>query len=141
MIETQSGLPSPFLSSLPLPGKLWMAISAIRWPMRISCTAFCAARCSPDRSTWLASCIPKNWRVAGQAILLLGMFVELRPAAWFSSASARVRDPMKASDAYPFLARESDRGAVVELPSKWRAVSRLHVHRSTRMQAQVTFGR
>ena len=51
------------------------------------------------------------------ALVALLMFSEYRPLDWYSAQSVSVPDPLSLSDAYQFLATESDRGAVIELPA------------------------
>ena len=55
------------------------------------------------------------------AVLLMLVWVELRPATWYASQSHYIYEPMVMSDAYPFLSSESDRGGLVELPSRTEA--------------------
>ena len=118
-VEWRLGDPSRLLTSLPLPGKLWLAVSAIRWPMRIFMyTILCFALLAGLGTTWLMEKISEAPRRFAQVALLSLMYLELRPSGWFAQQSAAVVDPMRMSDAYPFLAGETDRGGVVELPSR-----------------------
>ena len=50
-------------------------------------------------------------------LIALLLFCEYRPVNWYSARSVSIPDPLELSDAYPFLATESDRGAIVELPA------------------------
>ena len=50
-------------------------------------------------------------------LILLLLLVELRPQPWLAGDSIRILEPLQMSDAYPMLAGETDRGAVVEWPS------------------------
>jgi hypothetical protein len=118
-VEWRAGDESRLLNSLPLPGKLWLSFSAIRWPERIFMySIICGSVIAGVGVTQLVERIrPSRLRLAEAALISL-MFLELRPSAWFSRHSAAIVDPIRMSDAYPFLSSESDSGGVVELPSK-----------------------
>ena len=56
-------------------------------------------------------------RSAACALLAVILFFEYRPLGRYAANSATVPEPLALSDAYPFLAAETDRGAVVEMPA------------------------
>jgi hypothetical protein len=58
------------------------------------------------------------WRVPVSMLIIIMLFFELRPSAWFAGKSLSIGNPGQISDAYSFLRTEKDRGGVVELPSK-----------------------
>ena len=118
-VEISPDVVSHWLTALPLPGKLWTAFSAIRWPMRIFMySALCVSILAGIGLTSLQSRFSPRRSPAVAVLCLALLFAELRPESWFSRDSIRIADPMKMSDAYSFLASESDRGGVVELPSR-----------------------
>jgi hypothetical protein len=118
-VELRGGVPSPLLTSLPLPGKLWLAISAIRWPMRIFMySVLCLSLLAGLGATSLMKKFSGGQRIILQALLALSLILEARPSQWLATRSTVAIDPMRMSDAYPFLAAESDTGGVVELPSR-----------------------
>jgi hypothetical protein len=102
---------------LPNPGKVWLSFSAIRWPMRIFLYSalFVSVMAGIGLSRIRLSSQRSRVALAGAVFLLA--FIELMPAAWYSQRSLYVKDPIDMSDAYPFLASESDKGGVVELPA------------------------
>lgn len=118
-VEIHSRVPSPWLTALPLPGKLWIAFSAVRWPMRIFMySVLCIALVAGLGATKLLDRLSSKQYPIVASIIVVLMFVELRPASWFASSSVRIVDPIRMSSAYAFLARERDRGGIVELPSR-----------------------
>ena len=118
-IEWRVDEPVRSLTSFPLPGKIWLAFTAIRWPMRIFMyTALCLSLLAGLGATRLLAILPARWTGPSTLALLALVALELRPAESFSRMSATTVDPIGMSDAYPFLARETDRGGVVEVPSK-----------------------
>jgi hypothetical protein len=117
-VEIRPGVISGWLTSLPLPGKLWSAISAIRWPMRIFMYAILAGSVLAGLgASVLLTRLPAEWRRAATGVIVVILLAELWPAQWFTTRSQEIVDPMKMSDAYSFLAAERDRGGVAELPN------------------------
>ncbi len=118
-VELHSSEPIAFLSSLPLPRKLWLTISAVRWPMRIFMySVLCAAVISGLGATWMMGMIAHRWRIPVGFLAMALIVAELTPSPSFSRLSATISDPVRMSDAYSFLLRESDRGGIAELPSR-----------------------
>lgn len=103
---------------LPLPGSMWLAFSAIRWPTRMILYAalFAAvlAGLGADRILLRA---PARSRVLTAVILLL-LALEFHPSTSYAKDSLVLANPIELSDAYPFIAREQDRGGVVEMPGR-----------------------
>jgi hypothetical protein len=102
---------------LPMPGKIWLVIPGIRWPMRIFFFAWLAGSVlvGLGLSALQASRDGRHQkRVAVIAILLTT--IELWPKPSFATKSMQLLPPLEMSDAYPFLSSERDRGGVVELP-------------------------
>jgi len=110
--------PVAYAEWLPLPGLIFARLSAIRWPMRafllsalfgsvVAGLGFAAAT-----SAW-----PRARRVIACALVAGALVVEYRPKWGYAGESLALPDPLAFSGAYPFLASEQDRGAVVELPA------------------------
>jgi hypothetical protein len=102
---------------IPMPGKVFMLYSAIRWPMRILLFSFLfgAILCGFGFSHLTRRLTPRR-RLAAAFLALLLLFVEYRPKWFYAGKSLELAPPLASSEAYPFLSAESDRGAVVELP-------------------------
>jgi hypothetical protein len=110
--------PVSYAHLLPLPGRIFEVFSVIRWPMRIlffsylALSALCglgftaAVRNWPSWARWLAA-----------ACVLTILYAEYRPMTRYAGNSMTISSPLGLSDAYPFLAAETDRGGVVELPA------------------------
>jgi hypothetical protein len=117
-VETSPNTPSHFLSVVLFPGKLWLHLTAVRWPIRIFMyVALCFALLAGLGLTQLQRLVPTRWQLALASAMIAALIVELRPAAWYSRSSLAMPDPIALSDSYPFLAGEKSRGGVVELPS------------------------
>jgi hypothetical protein len=118
-VQMRTGETAAWFSALPLPGKLWLHLSAIRWPMRIFLySVLCFAVLAAFGTHKLLSSLNDKWRSPVSLLILALLFVELRPAGWFAARSLAIADPSRISDAYSFLKRENDRGGIVELPIK-----------------------
>jgi len=104
---------------MPLPGSIWLAFTAIRWPTRIMLYAglFAAVLAGLGIDRFLRGAAARNRAIS--AIVLVLLWIELRPATRYAAESIALGDPIELSDAYLFIARERDRGGVVELPSRW----------------------
>lgn len=104
---------------IPMPGKVFVAVSAVRWPMRILFYSYlpAAVMCGLGVSAITGRLAPRA-RAASAVLILLLLVVEYKPQSWFARGSLTLPEPLAVSDAYPFLAEEADRGAVVELPSE-----------------------
>ena len=106
------------LSWLPLPGRIWMSFTAVRWPMRIFLySILCGAVLIGLGVSRVQSVLPNRGMIA-TAVLFVLTWIELRPAPWYAKKSLYIDEPMAMSDAYPFLASEGDRGGIVELPGR-----------------------
>jgi hypothetical protein len=104
-------------TGIPLPGKIFTLFSAIRWPMRILLFGFLFGAVLAGLG--FSSCtrrVAPALRVGAACLALLLLFLEYRPKAAYAADSVEVPPPLGVSDAYPFLAAETDRGGVVELP-------------------------
>ena len=109
--------PSTRASWIPLPGRLLVAVSALRHPHRLLLFAYAfLALLAGLGTTVLTEKLPKQRRRLFALLVLSLLLLEFRPRASFAGDSVRVAEPLLISDAYPFLAKESDRGAVVEWP-------------------------
>lgn len=103
---------------LPMPGRIWLLFTAIRWPTRmILYTGLFGSVLAGIGLDRLAMFAPERRRAISTVVFLL-VLLELRPATWYSTESLALRDPMDISDAYPFLSGERDTGGVVELPGR-----------------------
>lgn len=117
-LTVRTGIRYEPLAWLPLPGRLWLAFTAIRWPMRIFLYAvICGAVLAALGVSRVRAVFPRRG-AAVVPILAVLLWIELRPASWYGTHSVYVSDPLLTSDAYPFLAAEKDRGGLVELPSR-----------------------
>jgi len=113
------GEPLQFTRSLPLPGEIFLHFSVIRWPMRIYMyTVLCLAVLASLGATKILEMTNDRWRNVVASCFVAAMLIELHPSEWFVQRSTTVWNPMQMSDAYSFLRNETDRGGIVELPSK-----------------------
>ncbi len=118
VLTLRTGIGFEPLAWLPLPGRLWLSFTAIRWPMRIFMySIICGAILVALGVSRVRTAFPRRG-AAVVSVLAVLLWFELRPATWYASKSLYVYDPVNTSDAYPFLASEKDRGGVVELPSR-----------------------
>jgi len=113
--------PVPLAKWIPLPGRIFEWFSVVRWPMRalLFSLIFLAVVAGLGFSA-LTKQLSARQRAVNCALVALLLFFEYRPIDSYSGKSANVPDPLALSDAYPFLAAESDRGAIVELPAAGR---------------------
>jgi len=106
-------------SYIPAPGLVFLAVSSLRWPMRIllysylSAAVFCGLSVSA-----LTDRLSGRARASLALLILLLLVAEYKPQSWFARKSMTLPEPLAVSDAYPFLAEEPDRGAIVELPGE-----------------------
>ena len=105
-------------SWLPMPGKIWLVIPGIRWPMRIFFFASLAGAilCGLGLTALERRVGTRQGRMIATVVIAL-VVIEYWPAQWFAGRSVVAPSPMSLSDAYPYLASEADRGGVVELPT------------------------
>ena len=108
----------PYANWIPLPGGLFEWFSAVRWPIRslLFALVFFAVLAGLGFTLLTRNLSPRR-RAIDCAMVALLLFFEYRPLEPYSSASVWVPDPLAVSDAYPFLAIETDQGAIVELPA------------------------
>ena len=117
--------PSRLVSWIPMPGRIFMLVPGIRWPMRVFFFAWLGgAILSGLGLSSLLRAVGPSLRFTVAAGVFILMAGEYRPASWLAGRSVDAPAPMEMSDVYPYLAQESDRGGVVELPtgdnSGWR---------------------
>ena len=143
--------PSRFGGSLPMPGKIWLVIPGIRWPMRIFFFAWLAGAilCGLGLTALERKTNPGWSRIVPMVAIAL-VVLESWPARWFAGRSVVAENPMSLSDAYPFLASEANRGGVVEIPTTdrtgWRTpfstryiyASSAHLRRVVALHGSVT---
>jgi hypothetical protein len=116
-LKVRGSFPSPSMSWLPLPGRIWLVFSTIRWPMRLYfMPLLMVAVMTSLGATMLLAKARVSRRMLGTAGLIVLMILEYRPIQAFARLSVQAPDPIAMSDAYPFLAAESDRGGIAELP-------------------------
>lgn len=110
--------PVPLAKWIPLPGRIFEWFSALRWAMRawLFSLIFLAIVAGLGFTALTRHGSPRR-RAVDCALVALLLFFEYRPMHLYTADSVMVPDPLKLSDAYPFLATESDRGAIVELPA------------------------
>ena len=114
----QGETPVPYAKWIPLPGRIFERLSVVRWPMRalLLSLMFFSIVAGLGFTALTRNGTPRR-RFADCALVALLLLLEYRPIPTYSAASVIVPDPLAASDAYLFLATETDRGAVVELPA------------------------
>lgn len=118
VLTVRTGLAFEPLAWLPLPGRIWMSFTAVRWPMRIFLySILCGAVLAGIGLSRVQLLLPKR-RMIVTVLLFALVWIELRPATWYARQSHYIYEPIMVSDSYPFLASEKDRGGVVELPSR-----------------------
>jgi hypothetical protein len=136
---------------VPLPGKLWLIVPGVRWPMRVFFFAWLAASilCGLGLSALQWRVSESRRRVLALGVILI-MAIEMRPSNLLAGGSREAPAPMSLSDAYPYLVRETDRGGVIELPtaddSGWRTpfmtryiyASSAHLRRVVAIHGSVT---
>lgn len=109
--------PSRLVSWIPMPGRIFVLVPGIRWPMRVFFFALLGgALLSGLGVTALLREAGQGIRTAVAIGILVLVGIEYHPASWLAGRSVAAPSPMEISDAYPYLAREADRGGVVELP-------------------------
>jgi hypothetical protein len=116
-LKVRGSFPSPTMSWLPMPGRIWLVFSTIRWPMRLYfVTLLLMSVMISLAATSLLSRLRSSRRALVTCAMLALMALEYRPIPAFALMSVEAADPLAMSDAYPFLAAESDRGGIAELP-------------------------
>lgn len=126
VLKIHADYPSRFANWFPLPGRIFTSFSAIRWPMRILLFSFLfGAVLAGLGFSALTRRLTPRMRFAAASLTVLLLYVEYRPGASYAAESVEIPPPMAMSNAYPFLATETDRGGVVELadarPDGYRA--------------------
>ena len=110
--------PSKIIYWVPMPGRLWLLMPAIRWLSRFFFFAWLGGALLAGLAF---NAIERNfsggWRRFVPAFVILLLIIEYWPARWLVSDSVRVSAPVAMSDAYPIIAREGDRGGVIDLPT------------------------
>ncbi len=116
-LKTVGPGPSEIIFSVPMPGRIWLAIPGIRWPSRIFFFAWLAAATIAGLGvTSLRKVLrPHSARAVGPFVLM-ALVLEYAPARWLAAESVNVSAPIDESDSYRFLASEHDIGGVAELP-------------------------
>jgi hypothetical protein len=110
--------PVPFAEWIPLPGRIFEFFSVVRWPMRAFLFSLLFGSVVAGLGYTAATrSLTAPRRHALFALLVVVLFIEYRPITWYAAHSIAVPDPLALSGAYPFLANEADRGAVVDLPA------------------------
>jgi hypothetical protein len=104
---------------IPLPGKIFLLVPSIRWPMRILLFSFLFGGVLAGLGfSKLTQRFTPALRLAVASLTIILLFLEYRPQSWYAADSCRLPSPLSLSDAYPFLAAEADRGGVIELPDR-----------------------
>jgi hypothetical protein len=117
VLKIHAYVPIWWTRNLPLPGRLFNLLSAVRWPMRVLffCFLFGSVLAGLGFSRLTERLTPTR-RLAAATLALAALFLEYRPQPSYAAESVDLPPPLEMSDAYPFLAREADLGAVVEVP-------------------------
>ena len=110
--------PTRIIDWVPMPGRLWLFTPGIRTPARIFFFAWLGEAILAGLGLSAILCrIQSRWRDAIAAFVILLLLAEYRPARWLAGESVNASSPLAMSDAYPFLAWETDKGGVIELPT------------------------
>jgi hypothetical protein len=116
-LSFQQDTPVPLAKWIFVPGRIFEWFSFIRWPMRaFNFSLIFIAAAAGLGFTALTHGMSGSQRAVICALVALLLFFEYRPLYSYTADSVAVPDPLAVSDAYPLLASESDRGAIVELP-------------------------
>lgn len=118
MLKIHGGLPAPGLKWVPMPGRIWLLFSTIRWPLRMY--FFTVLMISVMASLGVTALLKRfsgSRRVWAVVALLLLVGFEYRPLDAFAQRSVPVPEPLAMSDAYRYLESDADRGAVAEIPT------------------------
>ncbi|MGH9441811.1 MAG: hypothetical protein ACRD16_06010 [Thermoanaerobaculia bacterium] len=118
VLHVRAGHPISLPSWIPLPGRIFRLVRAVRWPMRIY--FFTLLITGVLAGLGLTRLLRNRGRAVRRTIaasILAFVLLEYRPrAGHVLEHSSAVPPPLQMSDAYPFLASEKDLGGVVELP-------------------------
>jgi hypothetical protein len=118
LYKTGGSGPSRIVTWVPMPGRLWLLIPGIRWPSRFFFFAWlCGSLLAGFGISAIQRRVGPRWRSLVAISVTLLLLIEYWPARSLAGDSLRVPMPLAMSDAYPFLAREGDRGGVIELPT------------------------
>ena len=117
-LRIRGGRPIPLPAWAPLPGRLFLAVNAVRWPMRMYFfTLLFGGVLAGLGLTRLAGGLRGSARRAVETAAIVFLLLEFWPRSGYAlGRSSPLAPPLELSDAYPFLASERDRGGVVELP-------------------------
>ena len=118
VLKIHGGLPSPGLSWVPMPGRIWLLFSTIRWPLRMYFfTVLMISVMTSLGATALIGRFSVSRRTLVVVALLMLIGLEYRPLTAFTQRSVPVPEPLAMSDTYPFLESEANCGAVAEMPT------------------------
>jgi hypothetical protein len=117
VVKLHAYVPAGLPKWVPVPGKIFLLLSAIRWPMRVLFFSFLfGAILAGLGFSRLTRRFTPRLRLAAALLTILLLFFEYRPNRSYTAKSVNLPPPLSLSDAYPFLAAEADRGGVIELP-------------------------
>ncbi len=140
-LKVEGGFPMLIRGHLvPLPGRVFL-VSALRAPMRALFYGYLFGGVLAGLGvTALCARFATRFRVGLGLLFVALVFAEYIPKPSYAANSMMLPEMLTASDAYPFLAREEDRGAIVELPLPERTSS-LHLQRQRYIFATLGHGR
>lgn len=102
---------------IPLPGKIFLLFSAVRWPMRILLLSVLFGGILAGLGfSQLTERLRPKYRLAAASLALVLLFLEYRPQSSYAALSRSLPAPLAVSEAYPFLEQEANSGGVVEVP-------------------------
>jgi hypothetical protein len=109
--------PSSIIEWVPMPGRLWLLTPGIRSPTRFYFFAWLGAAILAGLGlSAIQRKFRQPWRYLLAAFATVLLALEYFPARRLAAESVRVSSPLSLSDSYPYLARETDRGGVIEFP-------------------------
>lgn len=117
VLKLRGDYPSRIAQWVPLPGRIFTVVSAIRWPVRTMLYAylFGSVLAGLGLSDLLRRFTRSRRWLAGSLVLAV-LILEYHPSSTYARRSFPMGAPLALSGAYRVLASEADRGAVAELP-------------------------
>lgn len=117
ILKIRGNYPSRLADWLPMPGQLFALVPALRMPSRIFFYSLLFGAILAGFGTMaLSRLVRPRLRILIPPAVAILLALEYLPHAEYARSSVSIPEPIKVSGAYAFLAAETDRGGVVELP-------------------------